>query len=59
MSEVGMWPLPNTQQDVRVAPVAESLERCDEKVFSNSNELFEIQVAEITSKGSFATTVDS
>jgi hypothetical protein len=59
MSEVGMWPLPNTQYDVRAASAAESLDRSDEKVFSNSNELFEIQVAEITSKGSFATTVNS
>lgn len=54
-----MWPLPNTQYDVRAASAAERLVRSDEKVFSNPNELFEIQVAEITSKGSFVTTINS
>ncbi|KAH7006596.1 hypothetical protein EDB82DRAFT_544376 [Fusarium venenatum] len=50
MPEVQIWPLPSTQYDVRAVSAAESLERSHEKVFSNPNERFEIQVAEITSK---------
>ncbi|RFN51777.1 hypothetical protein FIE12Z_3980 [Fusarium flagelliforme] len=46
-----MWPSSETRYDVRAASAAESLEHGLEKVFSNSNELFEIQVAEIASKG--------
>ncbi|KAI6755748.1 hypothetical protein HG531_004854 [Fusarium graminearum] len=45
-----MWPLPNTQYDVRAASAAESLEHGQEKVFSDPKERFEIEVAEVTSK---------
>lgn len=51
MSEAGMWPLPNTQYDVRAASTAESLEYSEEKVFSNPQERFEVEVAEVTSSG--------
>ncbi|KAJ4003168.1 hypothetical protein NW752_011658 [Fusarium irregulare] len=46
-----MWPSPRTQYDVRSACAAENLERSAEKVFSEPDELFEIEFAEVTSKG--------
>jgi len=51
MSEVNIWPLPRTQYDVRATSAAENLERGREKVFSEPNEAFEIEVAEVNSKG--------
>lgn len=59
ISEVGMWPLPNTQYDVRAASAAESLEHGQEKVFSDPKERFEIEVAEVTSKGTASTATES